>query len=227
MSEDATCGPADLLCIKGLRKAFGSRLLLDIASLVLARGQSYLLTGSNGSGKSTLMRIIAGLEPAQVAQFIFDQAQVPFTHYPAALRLRIVYVHQHPYLFNTSVRKNIAYGLKFRHLPRPARERLVEQALHWAGLEPVLDVPPQNLSGGEKQKVALARAMILGPQLLLLDEPTANLDGAAKKQTTDLIQRLCNSGERTVLIASHETALLEIPGVKRLALSDGHLHWLN
>jgi tungstate transport system ATP-binding protein len=94
-----------------------------------------------------------------------------------------------------------------------------------AGLEPVPDVPPQNLSGGE-QKVALTRAMILGPQLLLLDEPTANLDGAAKKQTTELILRLCSGGERTVLIASHETTLLEMPGVKRLALVDGHLHWL-
>lgn len=211
---------AVLLAIQGLRKSFGTRLMLDIAALELEAGCSYALTGDNGTGKSTLLRIIAGLEPALIGAFRFDSKTADLNDYPGWLRREVIYVHQHPYLFHTGVRENIAYGLKARGIAKAQRAALVAEAIHWAGVSHLLTTPAHRLSGGEKQRVALARAKVLQPRLLLLDEPTANLDVAARKQTIELIADFCNSG-CTVMIACHDRELIELPRMERLHLEGG------
>ena len=168
-----------LLEVRGLRKAYGERLLFEVPELVLERGRSYLLTGSNGVGKTTLLRILAGLEVADIRNYIFDGAKVTSQDI-SRLAPAIVYVHQHAYLFHSSVADNIAYGLKGRGLSKQEIAERVATEMAWAGLEEVAKVPPSRLSGGEKQRVALARARVLKPKLLLLDEPTANLDVDAR-----------------------------------------------
>jgi tungstate transport system ATP-binding protein len=211
-----------LLRIEGVRKSYGSRLILDVDCLELHAGKSYVVTGDNGVGKSTLLRILAGLESAQVAKYLFDGHSVSLENYPQELRREIIYVHQHPYLFNTSITGNIAYGLKARGVPKLQREALVKEAMDWAGVSNLDHVPPQKLSGGEKQRVALARAKVLNPKLFLLDEPTANLDAEARRQTIELIQRLC-LGNNCVLIACHDYELINLPHMRRLALAEGQL----
>ncbi|MBK5103508.1 MAG: ABC transporter ATP-binding protein [Burkholderiales bacterium] len=207
---------------EGLVRRLGARRVLDGIGLSLARGQGYVLSGDNGSGKTTLLRVLAGLEAADAGVLRFQGEQTQLPRYPDSWRRRAVYVHQHPYLFHTSVAGNIAYGLKARGEARERRQSKVEEAMDWAGVREVAAVPPQKLSGGEKQRVAMARARVLAPELLLLDEPTANLDAEGRRRIMDLLARLYTEGV-SVLIACHDRELIELPGVQRLHLENGKL----
>ena len=211
-----------LLSLQGLRKRFGERLLFDIGTLTINQASAYVLTGLNGTGKSTLLRILAGLESAEVAHAHYMETALKFAPYPKMLRDAIVYVHQHPVMFSTSVAENIAYGLIARRMPRDLVVRRVEEAMEWAGVAHLRDSRTQTLSGGEKQRIALARAKVLEPKLLLLDEPTANLDGDAREQVIALIPSLTAAGS-SVIMACHDRDLIALPGVQRLKLRDGRL----
>jgi tungstate transport system ATP-binding protein len=211
-----------LLEAEGLVRRLGGRRVLDGIGLSLERGQGYVLSGDNGSGKTTLLRILSGLDAADAGVLRFQGEQTTLPRYPDGWRLGAVYVHQHPYVFHTSVAGNIAYGLKARGEPRERWQQKVQEAIDWAGVRDVVDVPPQKLSGGEKQRVALARAKVLAPQLLLLDEPTANLDADGRRRTIELLARLCAEGVG-VVIACHDREIIELPGVRRFHLEDGKL----
>ncbi|ELA00916.1 tungstate transport system ATP-binding protein [Cupriavidus metallidurans] len=223
----STRTPAPLLTVRGLSRRVGARKLFDIAELDFPRATAIALTGVNGAGKSTLLRIVAGLEPAPGATASWTDANgtahtVPLSPLPMSLRRRIAYMHQHPYLFRTSVRENIAYGLRHHGLPRDEIDRRVGAALGWAGVVHVQDTAPDKLSGGEIQRVALARAKVLEPDLLLLDEPTSSLDGHAREQVIALIGELAAEG-RTVVMVCHDRELINLPGVVRWKLGEGRL----
>jgi tungstate transport system ATP-binding protein len=215
---------APLLEVLGLRKRHGERVLFDIEYLALRPASAYVLTGMNGAGKSTLLRVLGGLERAEVRAARFAGQDVALLPYPRLLREAIVYVHQHPVLFSTSVAHNIGYGLLLRGFPRMRVHEAVEEAMAWAGVTHLRDADPARLSGGEKQRVALARARILRPRLLLLDEPTANLDGQAREQVIDLIPTLVELGG-SVVVACHDRDLIGLPGVQRIKLRDGLLEY--
>jgi len=197
---------APLVAVSGLRKRFGARTLFEIERLTIEEGRTYVLTGPNGSGKTTLLRILAALDAA-------DSGEV-------RARGDSVYVHQHPYLFHTSLRHNLEYGLKCRRVPAEERRRRVEEAIAWAGLEAQRATPPANFSGGEKQRAALARARALRPDLLLLDEPTSNLDKQGRAQTLALLAQL-REERRTVIVACHDEELIALDGAERLRLENG------
>jgi tungstate transport system ATP-binding protein len=213
-----------LLAVRRLRKAHGARVLFDIDALALDAGCAYVLTGVNGAGKSTLLRVLAGLEPADVEGMAWQGAAVRLAPYPRALREAIVYVHQHPVMFSTSVAHNIGYGLRARGMAKAQVAERVDEAMAWAGVEHLRGSDPASLSGGEKQRVALARAKVLEAKLLLLDEPTANLDGAAREQVIALIPALVGAGS-TVVMACHDRDLIGLPGVQRLKLRDGKVEY--
>jgi tungstate transport system ATP-binding protein len=195
-----------LVVLAGLRKRFGARMLLDIERLAIEEGRSYVLTGRNGSGKTTLLRMLAGLEAPDAGEI--------------RVRGTAVYVHQHPYLFRTSLRHNMEYGLRCRGVPAEERRRRAAEAIAWAGLSALQATPPAKLSGGEKQRAALARARALGPDLLLLDEPTSNLDRQGREQTLALLAQLRDE-RRTVIVACHDEELIALEGMARLRLEDG------
>ena len=155
-----------LFAMQSLDKRFGQRVLFEDTRLELETGNGYVLTGPNGSGKTTLLRIVAGLEPADRGSLAFRAQPSALPGYPEAWRREIVYVHQQPYLFHTSIEKNIEYGLARRGMPPAERAARVREALAWAGLSAHRDVPPQKLSGGEKQRAALARAKVLSKNAL-------------------------------------------------------------
>ena len=211
-----------LLALQGLSKAYAGRTVLNVRALTLDAGHSYALTGDNGSGKSTLLRVLAGLEPASCSSCEFHGRHFSLQDCPEELRREIVYVHQHPYLFRSSIEDNVAYGLKARGVNGAQRTRLVEDAIEWAGVGHLRGVPPQKLSGGETQRVALARAKVLEPRLFLLDEPSANLDAEARGQVIALIRQLVQD-KVSLLIACHDREMIELPGMRRFHLDNGSL----
>lgn len=219
----ATIAGGPLLSVRGLEKRFGDGVsLLAIDALDIAVDACLVLTGDNGAGKSTLLRALAGLLPAKAVTFRFAGREVDLVHYPPDVRREIVYVHQHPYLFARSIAANIGYGLARRGVERRARMSRVEQAIAWAALDRVRELPTIKLSGGEKQRVALARAWVLEPKLLLLDEPTANLDVSARAQVVALLAGLADA-RRAVVVACHDRELIDLPHAEHWHLADGRL----
>ena len=211
---------APLLVLSNLHKSFGARRIFAIERLAIEEGRTYVLTGPNGCGKTTLLRILAGLESAERGEMRFRGEAIGERAGRERLRRSIVYVHQHPYLFHTSLRHNLEYGLRCRGVPADDRARRVEEAIAWAGLQAQRGTPPAKLSGGEKQRAALARVRALHPDLMLLDEPTSNLDREGRAQTLALLAQLRDEG-RTVIVACHDQELIALEGVVRLWLEDG------
>lgn len=209
-----------LFSIAGLAKSFGERRLFASVSFNLVAGERYALTGENGAGKSTLLRILAGLDAPDQGVGEYRGQSFGWQPYPDWLRREVIYVHQQPYLFHTSVADNIAYGLRAHGVPRAERERRLAEAVDWARLGHLLATPPQRLSGGEKQRVALARAHVLEPKILLLDEPTSNLDAESRAQTLALVDTFCDTGT-TAVIACHDRDLIGLPRMRRLHLAGG------
>ncbi|HPQ96629.1 MAG: ABC transporter ATP-binding protein [Thiothrix sp.] len=199
---------------RGLSKHYGKRNLLDRVELTLQAGQCLLLTGPNGSGKTTLMRILSGLEAPDQAEVRLDNGWRHWRQARPRLQQRIMYLHQQPFLFQGSVWHNLAFALP-RTLARPQRQAAIRHISQWAGLEHLLTADAKRLSGGECQKVAIARALLRQPCALLLDEPTANMDRQARERTLAMIARLRDEG-MALLVTSHDPAYFE-------AMTDVHL----
>ena len=157
--------------------------------LALEANRLYVVHGANGAGKSTLLRIIAGLLAPARGRVDRNGA-------------RITLVQQQPYFFRGTLRYNVEFGLRARGTPRREREHLVEEALTALGLETLADRSARALSGGEQQRAAFARALVLRPEVLLLDEPTANLDADGHGLLRALLARFRSEGEPTVVWAT-------------------------
>jgi tungstate transport system ATP-binding protein len=210
---------SSLIVIEQFVKRFGARELFDIPKLELASGASYVLTGDNGAGKTTLLKALAGLESARFGAIRYQGRDVS-GDVLGELRRDVVYVHQHPYLFDTSIAANIAYGLKLRGFAKDEIKQRVEVAIEWAKLSEFRDTPPQRLSGGEKQRVALARAWVLQAPVMLFDEPTANLDHASRDRVIELIEHAVGENN-CVVVACHDHEIINLPHVRRLHLERG------
>lgn len=201
----------------------GSRhALFDGLDLRVAPGEKLVLLGANGSGKSTLLKLLNGLLPPSAGEIrwqgeVLSPERLKQRCFARAFRQQCVLLFQHPeaMLFNPSVAEEIAYGPACLGLDEiPAR------VARWAaelGLETLLHKPPFLLSGGEKQKVALASLLVLEPQLLLLDEPTASLD---PRTTGWLVDTLLDSPQ-TAIISTHNLSLAAELGSRALVLGPG------
>ena len=203
----------------GIGKRFGSNQVLDDTSLSLASHDCIVLTGENGAGKTTLLRIIAGLEQPDCCKLSIDAAK-PETWRRLRKRLlkTVMYLHQQPYMLAGSLRRNLEYAARLSHAIVD-RESAVNKALHWAGLESLQSQSAGSLSGGQKQRVALARARLRGPQILLLDEPTANLDSASRDRTMQMLTEFRDGGT-AIVIVTHEPELFTGLVTKSLHLQD-------
>jgi ABC-type polar amino acid transport system ATPase subunit len=196
--------PAALvLQLDGVSKAFGTRQVLDRVSLKLAQGEVIALCGTSGSGKSTLIRIVAGLTDFDGGSCTVGGATVHAGQpYPRSLFGSVGVVFQDAHLFpHLSVIQNVALGLrKFKRLrPRIAAER-ARSELDRMQVLPLADRYPATLSGGERQRVAIARSLAMDPVLLLLDEPTANLDPNRVDEVCERILSLSRCGTTMILV---------------------------
>ena len=193
----------EILRYNGLRKSVHDRLLFEIGTLAIHTQTCVALSGRNGVGKSTLLRIIAGLEAPDCATVSYQGKEMSWRRASGRMRGDIIYLHQQPYLFDRSVTDNIAYGLRRRGLPLNAISSKVSEALEWAGIAHLQLRNARDLSGGERQRVAFARARILSPRILLLDEPTSNMDSESRNQAYRMIKRLKDEGV-SIIVATHE-----------------------
>jgi molybdopterin-binding protein len=187
--------------VRGLRAGFDGRMALAVEDLRVERGKVTVLVGENGSGKTTLLRVLNGLLAPLEGSVEFMGASLSADG-RAALRARSVMVHQAPLLFRGTVAQNVGYGLRIRGVGRQETTRRVTAALDRVGLGGLERRKSSALSGGEKQRVALARALVLGAEVLLLDEPTANVDPESRAVVERIVAEEAASGA-TVILSTH------------------------
>lgn len=188
---------------------YQDRLLFHIPSFKISQGDAIYLSGQNGIGKTTLLKIMAGLQkPTRGRLNLYNPSWLERLA-GVTRHIGIIYMHQHPYLFDGTVAENVAYGLKSKHFPQKAREQLTMQALHLIGLGSLANKHISILSGGERQKVAMARAWALKPSLLLMDESCANLDSDAIDVQKTMIKSLLDKGSSAVITSHHPNALTQ------------------
>jgi len=201
--------PPALLQLDSAGVRFGSVQALRDIGLTVRRGDRLALVGANGSGKTTLLRVLHGLVPCDGRRVMHTLAggRPPVT----------AMLFQRPFLLSLSVRFNVMLGLWLHGVPRALREQRCARALRRVGLEAMAARSARTLSGGQQQRLALARAWALEPDILLLDEPTANLDPSAKREVERLIGALADDGV-TVVMSTHN-----LGQTKRLATRVVHL----
>lgn len=189
--------------LRNITKSYDEITVLDILQLVIEQGGIYGIMGPNGAGKSTLLSILAFLIPPTSGTLYWEGSDVA-TLNRYALRRKVTLIHQNPYLFDTTVGKNITYGLRGRRIPKAKRDETVNACLKQVGMLGFEERRARELSGGETQRVAIARALALGPQALLLDEPTANVDRHGVEQLEIILQELNKKHGITIIAATHD-----------------------
>ena len=202
----------ELYEIEKLQHAYQGRTVLDIAHLGVHEGQVLALVGPSGAGKSSLLRLLNFLEPptAGAMRFAGELVRHPA---PLALRRQVTTVFQRPALQRSSVADNVALGLRLRGITPDGQ---VDAMLARVGLASLAQQPARLLSGGEMQRVALARALIIRPRVLLLDEPTANLDKMSGQNVFNVFRELADEGA-TVIVTTYDRELVRtVPTVYEL-----------
>ncbi len=188
--------------IRDLAKAYQGREVLAIDAIDVQRGEILALVGPSGSGKSTLLRLLNFLEPPTRGWIEFAGARFDAgKEMPLELRRRVTTVFQRPMLLDRTVWDNVAYSLRLRG-QRDAHSP-AQNALELVGLANLAHQNARSLSGGEAQRVALARAMILHPDVLLMDEPTANLDPYNVGLIEKIIHQVNRDQNTTVVLVTH------------------------
>lgn len=193
-----------LLEIKNLSQRLGGRDILKDVNLSVERGEVFTLIGPTGAGKTTLLRLIDLIDWPTSGEIYFDGIDTARTKARLEIRRRLAFVLQKPVVFNTTVYENIAYGLKWRGLSKNNIHTKVSGILDMVGLSAFKNRNARTLSGGEVQRVAIARAIVTEPEMLLLDEPTANLDPVSTTGIEELITDIIKKYETTIVMASHD-----------------------
>jgi tungstate transport system ATP-binding protein len=212
-----------LFSLHNIEVNLGEHFKLDIPQLELQANEVYVFTGPNGAGKSTLLKLLSLINMPSRGELKFMGEQVQ--NDPARLtrlRRQVTMVGQTPYLFSGSVAYNLAYGLQLRGVRSAEQQSLIANALENVGLDGFEQRKVCELSGGEVQRVALARALVLEPQVLVLDEPTANIDHKSLATIEGLLAKLPQQGV-SVIMTSHDKDQPKRVGGKVMSISEGRL----
>lgn len=185
--------------VRNLKKYYKENLVLDITDYTFKEGQIIGLRGPNGVGKSTLLNIIAGLDPQFEGEVLYDGKPLD-----EKIQKEITEVFQKPFLFKRKVKDNIKYPMLLRRLDKVEIERRTLELAKALDIEDLLNKRGNQLSGGEAQKVALARALVIRPKLLLLDEPTSSIDEEAMITIENCILNFHKQSNATIIIVTHD-----------------------
>jgi tungstate transport system ATP-binding protein len=202
---------------------YGKREVLNIPHLVLEKGKIYGIVGPNGSGKSTLLYILNGLITPTEGMVYFEGKPLPSSLNTLGKRTSITLVIQNPYLFNTTVEKNIEYGLKVQGMSRKMRKSVVQRIIEKLELRGLEKRPAKELSGGESKLVALARALVIDPQVILLDEPTSGMDLKHLQKFENILIRINRERKTTIIFTTHDLCRAYILAHQVFSLVEGHL----
>lgn len=194
-----------MIRLDNISKSFGEKLVLDRIYADIPAGKIFTIIGPSGQGKTTLLRLINLLDtPSKGQIYLDDKSLHEHGQDITALRRRMGMVFQTPISFRDTVFENIAVGLRYRHVSSEEITRKVQEKLKEIGLSGYENRKARTLSGGEMQRVSLARVMITEPDLLLLDEPTANLDPISTTKIEELIKYYNREFGTTVIMSSHD-----------------------
>lgn len=209
--------------LQDIRQTYGSRDVLRIPSLTIGAGEVLGIVGPSGAGKSTLLRLLALLEAPTQGRIDLHLNGESFSAAAAGIHQRrhLAMVFQRPALLSRSVRANVAYGLRVRG-QRDHREQ-IDGVLKQVALDHLAEAQAHTLSGGEMQRVALARALVLQPRVLLLDEPTANLDPYNVRLIESLVQEQNQTRQTTIILVTHNIFQAQRLATRAALLLDGDL----
>ncbi len=191
------------LNLSGISKSYNGNIVLNNSSYLFEKGRVYVLMGPNGCGKSTLLRIAALLENPDSGSVNYIEGNSVLQN-DISLRRRITLVLPKIGVFNTTVLKNVAYGLRIRGVNKKELSDRASAALEAAGLIHKKDDNALTLSSGETQRLGIARAMVIKPDMLFLDEPTASIDNKNTALIEDIINRMKMEESITVLMTTHD-----------------------
>lgn len=217
-----------VLEVNNVCKSFGSTVVLNQFNLNLRKGENLIVLGKSGSGKSVLIKCIIGLmKPEQGSIKIFSQDVLSMEHEALdRLRMKVGFLFQSNALYDSmTVRENLEFPLR-RHwikkdITKSVADQLVMEALHNVGLEHTVDMMPIELSGGMRKRVALARTLILKPEIILYDEPTTGLDPITAKEIIQLILNIQHKYNASSIIISHDMQCVKMAADRIVMLIDG------
>ena len=205
-----------------LSMRFNDRVLFHIPHLSLGPKESVYLRGANGVGKTTLLKILSGLQTATTGKLNLNQPHWTARLFGRSGNNQIVYLHQNPFLFDGTVFDNVIYGVKYTTMNKLEKRNMVINALRMVGLETLADEHISVLSGGEKQRVAMARAWVLKPSILLMDEPSASVDQESIQLLVIMAKDLLERGS-SIVVTSHQTNALTEICPRQWTISDAKL----
>jgi len=182
-------------------QTYNGRTVLNINQLQILPNEILAVVGPSGAGKSTLLRLLAFLERPASGRIVYQGKAVDENWPDLSARRKVTMVFQRPLLLRGSVMDNVAYGLGLRGITNGQNQ--IDAIIDQLGLAPLASAPARTLSGGEIQRVALARSLVLNPDVLLLDEPTANLDPYNIKLIEQMVAQASQAQEMTVVIVTH------------------------
>jgi phospholipid/cholesterol/gamma-HCH transport system ATP-binding protein len=215
-----------LLETRRLYKSFNSQIVLNGVDLHLKKGENLVVLGKSGSGKSVLIKCIIGLMGADTGEIFVFGREISSLSYPELnkTRIKIGFLFQNAALYDSmTVHENLAFPLKnhFKNLSVSDREETIIRELENLGLHSAIDKMPSELSGGMSKRIALARALILKPEIMLYDEPTTGLDSVNSKEISMLIMEMQKKNNISSVIITHDMACAKITADRIVMLKDG------
>jgi phospholipid/cholesterol/gamma-HCH transport system ATP-binding protein len=215
---------APILSIKDLKKSFGDNHVLNGFTLELFEGENLVLMGKSGSGKSVMIRCLVGLmQPDEgsleiMGKDISKLAQKEFNE----LRTQLGFLFQGSALYDSmTVRENLEFPMRQQNKTEEESLKLVHEALDSVGLRDAIDLMPEELSGGMKRRIALARAIILKPKIIIYDEPTTGLDPITAKEIIQLMRNIQLNYKTSSLIITHDVDCARVISNRMILLIDG------
>ena len=212
----------EVFFLENVKFRFETDLVLDIERVTVSSGEVVLLTGANGSGKTTLLRVMAGLLTPEDGVIQYKSEPVIFGKAGLEHRRRVTLLAQEPYLFRGNVLLNVSYGPRARGMSNSQANKIAQEAILKTRCEGLIHRDAAKLSGGEKKRVALARALAAGAETLLLDEPISHLDEENSKLIAEIIKELAASGI-TLVVSTHIPEWASALSVKDVRLAYGRI----